>query len=41
MHGCGKVEARIADAENQATYLLAPVEMVAECRLHNLNRTRM
>ena len=37
----GKVEARIADAENQATYLLAPVEIVAEYRLHNLNRTRM
>ncbi len=37
----GKVAARIADAENQATYLLAPVEVVAEYRLHNLNRTRM
>ncbi len=37
----GKVETRIADAENQATYLLAPVEIVAEYRLHNLNRTRM
>ena len=37
----GKVETRIADAENQATYLLAPVEIVAEYKLHNLNRTRM
>ena len=37
----GKVETRIADAENQATYLLAPVEIVAEYRLHNLNRTRL
>lgn len=37
----GKVETRIADAENQATYLLAPVEIVAEYRLHNLNRIRM
>ena len=37
----GKVETRIADAENQATYLLAPVEIVATYRLHNINRTRM
>ena len=37
----GKVETRIADAENQATHLLAPVEIVAEYRLHNINRTRM
>lgn len=37
----GKVAARIADAENQATYLLAPVEIVAEYKLHNLNRTKM
>lgn len=37
----GKVETRIADAENQATYLLAPVEIVAEYRLHNLSRSRM
>ncbi len=37
----GKVETRIADAENQATYLLAPVEIVVEYKLHNLNRTRM
>jgi hypothetical protein len=37
----GKVETRIADAENQATYLLAPVEIVAQYKLHNLNRTRM
>ena len=37
----GKVQTRIADAENDATYLLAPVEIVAEYRLHNLNRTRL
>ncbi|MDR6522621.1 hypothetical protein J2789_005311 [Variovorax paradoxus] len=37
----GKVAIRIADAENQATYLLAPVEIVAEYKLHNLNRTKM
>lgn len=37
----GKVATRIADAENQATYLLAPVEIVAEYKLHNLNRTKM
>lgn len=37
----GKVQTRIADAENDATYLLAPVEIVAEYRLHNLNRTKL
>jgi hypothetical protein len=37
----GKVATRIADAANQATYLLAPVEIVAEYKLHNLNRTKM
>jgi hypothetical protein len=37
----GRVETRIADAENQATYLLAPVEIVATYKLHNINRTRM
>jgi hypothetical protein len=37
----GKVEARIASAENDATYLLAGVEVVAEYRLHNLSRTKM
>lgn len=37
----GKVETRIADAENQATYLLAPVEIVATYRLHNINRTKL
>jgi hypothetical protein len=37
----GKVETRIADAENDATYLLAQVEVVAEYRLHNLNRTKL
>jgi len=37
----GKVETRIAGAENDATYLLAGVEVVATYKLHNLNRTRM
>jgi hypothetical protein len=37
----GRVETRIADAENDATYLLARVEIVAEYKLHNLNRTKM
>lgn len=37
----GKVETRIADAENDATYLLAKVEVVAEYKLHNLSRTKM
>ena len=37
----GKVEARIACAEKDATYLLADVEVVASYTLHNLNRTRL
>lgn len=37
----GKVEARIAAAERDATYLLAEVEVVATYKLHNLNRTRL
>ena len=37
----GKVEARIAGAEKDATYLLADVEVVATYTLHNLNRTRL
>lgn len=37
----GKVEARIAGAEKDATYLLAEVELVAAYKLHNLNRTRL
>jgi hypothetical protein len=37
----GRVETRIADAENDATYLLARVEVVAEYKLHNLSRTKM
>jgi hypothetical protein len=36
-----KVETRIANAENDATYLLAGVDVVAEYRLHNLSRTKM
>ncbi len=37
----GKVEARIAGASKDATYLLANVEVVATYALHNLNRTRL
>jgi hypothetical protein len=37
----GRVETRIADAENDATYLLAKVEIVATYKLHNLNRTKL
>lgn len=37
----GKVEARIAGANKDATYLLADVEVVATYTLHNLNRTRL
>ncbi len=37
----GEVEARIAGAEKDATYLLAGVEVVATYKLHNLNRIRL
>ncbi|MDH1575071.1 GIY-YIG nuclease family protein [Pseudomonas sp. GD03746] len=37
----GKVDARIAGADKDATYLLADVEVVATYKLHNINRTRM
>jgi len=37
----GKVETRIANAEKDATYLLAKVEVVATYKLHNLNRTKL
>lgn len=37
----GKVEARIAGADKDATYLLADVEVVAIYSLHNLNRTKL
>lgn len=36
-----KVAARIADAEHDATYLLAKVEVVATYKLAGINRTRM
>lgn len=36
-----KVETRIANAENEATYLLAKVEVVATYKLAGINRTRM
>jgi hypothetical protein len=37
----GKVETRIANAENEATYLLAKVEVVATYKLAGINRIRM
>jgi len=37
----GRVEARIANAEHEATYLLAKVEIVATYTLAGINRTRM
>ena len=37
----GKVEARIAAAEKDATFLLADVEVVATYKLHNVNRIRL
>jgi hypothetical protein len=37
----GKVEARVANAAKDATYLLADVKIVATYKLHNLNRTRL
>jgi hypothetical protein len=37
----GKVGTRITNAENDPTYLLAQVEIVAEYTLHNLSRTKM
>lgn len=37
----GKVEARIANASKDATYLLADVDVVATYRLSNINRTRL
>lgn len=37
----GSVTARIAAAENDATYLLAGVEMIAEYKLFNINRTKL
>lgn len=37
----GSVEARIANAEHEATYLLAKVEVVATYKLAGINRVRM
>lgn len=37
----GKVETRIANATNDATYLLAHVEVVASYKLAGINRTRL
>ena len=37
----GQVARRIRDARNQPTYLLADVEVVAEYRLHNIDRQRL
>jgi len=37
----GKVESRIADAENDPTYLCAPVEVVATYKLAGVNRAKV
>ena len=37
----GKVDTRIANAENQATYLLAKVEVVSTYKLAGINRSKM
>jgi hypothetical protein len=37
----GSVETRIAGADKQATFLLAPVEVVATYKLFNINRKRL
>lgn len=37
----GKVETRIANAEHDATFLLAKVEVVAEYKLSNINRSKL
>jgi hypothetical protein len=37
----GSVQSRIANAENESTYLLAAVEVVAEYRLAAINRTKL
>ena len=37
----GRVEARIANAENDATYLLAKVDIVATYKLAGINRTKL
>jgi len=37
----GRVETRIANAENESTYLLAKVDIVAEYKLANINRTKL
>ena len=37
----GSVEQRVAGAENDATYLLAGVEVVGSYKLYNINRTKL
>jgi hypothetical protein len=37
----GKIETRIQNAENEATYLLAKVEVVASYKLFGINRTKL
>ena len=37
----GSVTTRIAAASNDATYLLAGVEIIAEYKLFNINRTKL
>lgn len=37
----GSVQTRIANAQHEATFLLAPVDVVTEYRLYNINRSRL
>jgi hypothetical protein len=37
----GKIETRISNAANEATYLLAGVEVVASYKLYGINRTKL
>jgi hypothetical protein len=37
----GKIETRINNAENEATYLLASVQVVASYKLYGINRTKL
>jgi hypothetical protein len=37
----GKIESRISNAENEATYLLAAVKVVAQYNLYGINRVKL
>jgi len=37
----GKVETRVANAENDPTYLLAGVDIIAEYQLYDINRSKL